>query len=139
MHQTSIEKNSFSAPNFYRFAKVTGLLGTGVLIAVGVQIGSHEISPIKAYNDSLTESGGCLEDTIYDTHKGAQVYESSQDGVSVLNVVPKDINTTHANVLHFTITPEGLAQPKLQTADHQTSSYLSQQCNLTVSSDLIGS
>ena len=139
MNLTSVEKNMLPSPNRYRLEGATALLGASVLLAAGLHIASQESAPINFYTDRLTATGECLNHTIYDTDNGAQVYESSQQGISILNVTPADINNNHAPVLHFTITREGLAQPKLQTADHQTSSYLADQCNLTVSSDLIGS
>lgn len=139
MNFTSNEKYTVSSPNHYRLEGATAMLGAGVLLVVGAHFASQESSPINAYSDKLTSTGECLDNTIYDTNNGAQVYESSLHSVSILNVSPADINDNHAPVLHFTITREGLAQPKLQTADHQTGSYLANQCNLTVNSDLIGS
>lgn len=139
MNLTSFEKYTLPSPNRYRLEGAIALLGASVLLNFGVHIPSQDSSPIDVYNDRLTAAGECLDHTIYNTDNGAQVYETSQQGVSTLNITPSDINENHAPVLHFTITREGLAKPKLQTADHQTSSYLAHQCNLTVSSDLIGS
>lgn len=133
------ETYAVSSPNQYRVEGATALLGAAALLVVGAHFASQESSAINAYADKLTSTGECLDNTMYDTKNGAQVYESSLNSVSTLNVSPADINDNHAPVLHFTITPEGLAQPKLQTADHQTGSYLANQCDLTVNSDLIGS
>lgn len=139
MNFTTNEKYILSSPNQYRVEGATALLGAAALLFVGAHFASQESSPINAYTEKLISTGECLDNTMYDSKNGAQVYESSLNSVSTLNVSPADINDNHAPVLHFTIKREGLAQPKLQTADHQTGNYLANQCDLTVNSDLIGS
>ncbi len=101
------------------------LVGGAATLAVGMSVAAIYTveTPIDKYKNNFTDDGKCLDGTVYDEEKGADVTLETENGAQVVRVVPDAANTHTPAVLYITEIDKGW----FGFGDHQTGIYLTEK------------